>query len=68
MTYTTAQRDAFIAAVRERPRPLREIAEAAGLTVDLAREVLHRGYDAKRLRINDADRQNITIELIEADA
>lgn len=68
MTYTAAQRDAFIAAVRERPRPLCEIAEAAGLTVELAREVLHRGYDAKRLRINDSDRQNITIELIEADA
>ena len=66
MTYTPAQRDAFIAAVRERPRPLREIAEAAGLTVDLAREVLHRGYDAKRLRIDDSNRQHITIHMIEA--
>lgn len=65
MTYTPAQRDAFLAAARERPRTLREVAEAAGLTVDLAREVLHRGYDAKRLRINDGNRQNIIIELIE---
>lgn len=66
MTYTPAQRDAFIAAVRERSRTLREAAEAAGLTVDLAREILHRGYDATRLRIDDSNRQNITIHMIEA--
>lgn len=66
VSYTPAQRDAFIAAIRERPRTLREIAADTGLTVDEAREILHRGYDAKRLRIEDSDRQNVTIHMIEA--
>lgn len=56
---------AFIAAIRERPRSLREIAEATGLSVDEAREILHRGYDAKRLRI-EGHGQNVTIHMIEA--
>lgn len=46
---------------------LHEIAERAGLSLDDAREVLFRGCQARppRLRVNDKDRQNIVIEVVE---
>lgn len=55
---------AFMRAAREAKRTLREIADASGLTLDQAREVLFRGVQAKRLKVNDSDRQNIIIEVI----
>ncbi|MDB6178980.1 hypothetical protein PAF17_15925 [Paracoccus sp. Z330] len=55
---------AFVRAARGASRTLPEIADAAGLTLDQAREVLARGVQAKRLRVNDSDRQNIIIEVI----
>lgn len=54
---------AFMRVVKSGRFTLREIAERAGLSVDDAREVLFRGVQAKRLTVNDKDRQNIVIEI-----
>lgn len=56
---------AFMRAARSGRFTTAEIAERAGLTMDQAREVLFRGVQAKRLRVNDTDRQNIVIEIVE---
>lgn len=56
---------AFLRAVRTGPATLAENAERAGLTLAQAREVLFRGTQAGRLRVNDQDRQNIVIEVVE---
>lgn len=54
---------AFMRAVREGRFTLPEIAERIGVTLDQAREVLFRGVQAKRLQVNDKDRQRIVIEV-----
>lgn len=63
----TEQSIAFVKAARGMNRTLSEIATAAGLTMAQAREVLYRGVQARppRLRVNDADRRNIVIEVAE---
>lgn len=63
----TEQSLAFIKAARGLDRTLAEIAAAAGLTMPQAREVLYRGVQARppRLRVNDTDRRNIVIEVVE---
>ncbi|MGP9804054.1 hypothetical protein [Paracoccus sp. NSM] len=59
---------AFMRVVRSGRFTLREIAERAGLSVDQAREVLFRGVQKKLLIVNDADRQNIVIEIRKREA
>ena len=53
---------AFLQAVRTGPLTLPEIAERIGVPLTAAREILFRGVQAKRLRVNDKDRQRIVIE------
>lgn len=55
---------AFLRIVKSGAFTLYEIAEQGGWSVPEARAILHRGVDAKRLRINDSDRQNIVIEVV----
>lgn len=57
----------FVRVARTGKLSLREIAERAGLSLDQAREVLTRGSQAGRLKVNDADRQNIYIMVVEND-
>lgn len=64
MTSAADQAVAFMRAAREKPRTLRDIAEEIGMTVDAAREILHRGVAAKRLKINDSNRLEIIIEVV----
>lgn len=52
----------FLQAVRSGPLTLPEIADRLGLSLPAAREILFRGVQAKRLRVNDANRQRIVIE------
>lgn len=53
---------AFLRVVRAGRHTLPQIAEQAGLTLDQAREVLFRGVQARRLKVDDKDRQNVVIE------
>lgn len=52
----------FMSIVRSGAFTLAEIAERGGWSMLEAREILFRGVQAKRLRVNDRDRQNIVIE------
>lgn len=57
----------FMRAARGQKLSLPEIAERADLTMHEAREILFRGCQARprRLQVNDKDRQNIWIEVLE---
>ncbi|MBM3606567.1 MAG: hypothetical protein FJX25_18210 [Alphaproteobacteria bacterium] len=61
------QAQAFVRVARTGKFSLREIAERAGLSLADAREVLFRGSQLKRLKVNDHDRQNIFITVIDPD-
>nr|WP_111299411.1 hypothetical protein [Paracoccus saliphilus] len=56
---------AFVRVARTGKLSLREIAERAGLSLDQAREVLFRGSQAGRLKVNDENRQSIFIEVVD---
>ena len=54
---------AFLRTVHEGRFTLPEIAERVGISLDEAREVLFRGVQARRLVVNDSNRQHIVIEI-----
>lgn len=53
MTYTAAQRDAFIAAIRPGPIHMTHAAADAGITTNTAAEILAKGCEAKMIEIKD---------------
>lgn len=58
------QAQAFVRTARGKRLSLREIAEASGLPLAQARDVLARGVALKRLKVRDEDRLNIWIEVV----
>ena len=53
MTYTPAQRDAFIAAIKPGPIHLTHAAAAAGISTNTAAEIVAKGREAKMIGFSD---------------